>query len=135
MRFLGRLLRFALILYARVVLIGAGFSACIAAWAYYGYRRIGCHPMFSGSTGVECGSVQALAAEHAMSIVRTIAPFQEDILENRDQLLLFSAALVGFAILIEVVFALATIILQHGNKKPPKRSRHVYGRSNRKLFY
>ena len=111
MRFLGQVLRFALILYARVVLIGAGVSACIAAWAYYGYRHIGCHPMFS-SANIECDPVPVLAAEHALSIVRTIAPFQQDIVENRHQLLLFSAAVVGFAILIEFAFALAAIILK-----------------------
>jgi hypothetical protein len=111
MRFLGRLLCFAFILYARVVFIGAGVSACVAVWAYYGYRHIGCHPMFS-SANIECDPVPVLAAEHALSIVRTIAPFQQDILEHRDQLLLFFAAVVGLAILIEVAFALAAIILK-----------------------
>jgi hypothetical protein len=64
------------------------------------------------SANIECDPVPVLAAEHALSIVRTIAPFQQDILDNRDQLLLFFAAVVGLAILIEVAFASAAIILQ-----------------------
>lgn len=76
--------------------------------------------MFS-SANIECDPVPVLAAKHAMSIVRAMSPFQRDIVENRTQLMLFSAAAVGAAILIELAFAVAEIIRQRGVQKAARR--------------
>ena len=103
-------IRLLLLIASRVILIGGGFAALIAAWAYYGYRRIGCHPMFSGSTGVECGSVQALAAEHALAIVRTLAPYQQTLRDNQAELVAWAGAVLGAAIAVELIFGFSAVL-------------------------
>lgn len=107
-RVLSRLLRFAFKLYARVVLIGAGVSVCIAAWAYYGYRHIGCHPMFS-SANIQCGSVQTLAAKHSLEIVRTLAPYQQTLRDNQTALMIWAGVVFGAAVAVELAFGILAI--------------------------
>ena len=116
MRYFGFLLQFVFTLYARSVLIAASAAVFLAAWAYYGYKHIGCHPMFA-SANIECGPVPVLAAEHALSIVRTLAPFQQDFLENKDLLMIYTAAALSAAIVIELVQAVIAIIRRRSARK------------------
>ncbi len=116
MRYGTGVLRFVLLLSARVVLAVALLASLAAAWAYYGYKNIGCHPMFS-SSNIECGSVPVLAAEHSLAMVRTVLPFQQDILENQTQLISYASAALGVAILIELVFALIAIVQRRSMRK------------------
>lgn len=103
-------MRILLLLASRLTLIGGGLAALIAAWAYFGYRRIGCHPMFSGSTGVECGAIQSLAAEHSLEIVRTFAPHQQAIRDNQVELTIGAGVAIGTAVTVELVFGVLAIL-------------------------
>ena len=115
-RYLALLLQFVFTLYARAVLIIASLAACLAAWAYHGYKHIGCHPMFA-SANIDCGPVPVLAAEHTLSIVRAVAPFQQDLLANQNQLMIYTAAAVSAAIMIELLFAVIAIIRRRSARK------------------
>ena len=119
MRYLALLLQFLLKLYARIVLIGASAAGFLAAWAYYGYRHIGCHPMFA-SANIDCGPVPVLAAEHALSIVRAIAPFQQDLLANQDLLVIYAAVALCAAVMIELALAVIAIIRRRSARKLPR---------------
>lgn len=116
MRYLALLLQFVFTLYARLVLIGASAAGFLAAWAYYGYRHIGCHPMFA-SANIDCGPVPVLAAEHALSIVRAIAPFQQDLLANQNELMIYAAAALSAAVMIELALAVIAIIRRRSARK------------------
>lgn len=116
MRYVAEVARFVLLLSARVVLAAALLASLAAAWAYYGYKNIGCHPMFS-SSNIECGSVPVLAAEHSLAMVRTLLPFQKDILESQTQLISFASAALGAAIVIELVFAVFAIVRRRSMRK------------------
>lgn len=116
MRYVAGALHFVLLLSARVVLAAALLASLAAAWAYYGYKKIGCHPMFS-SSNIDCGSVPVLAAEHSLAMVRAVLPFQQDILANQTQLISYTSAALGAAILIELVFAAIAIVRQRGMRK------------------
>jgi hypothetical protein len=124
MRYLGLLLQFVFTLYARAVLIGAGVAAFLIVWSYYGYKHIGCHPMFA-SANLECGPVPVLAAEHALSIVRKILPFQQDILANQDQLMIYATAALSAAILIELVFAGIAIMRRSSMRKSSAQAQKI----------
>jgi hypothetical protein len=119
MRYLALLLQFVFTLYARLVLISASAAGFWAAWAYYGYKHIGCHPMFA-SANIDCGPVPVLAAEHALSIVRAIAPFQQDLLANQNEMLIYAAAALNAAVMIEL--ALAVIIIRRRSARKLSRT-------------
>ena len=109
MQFGGQFLRFVLLFYSRAVLIVAVLAGLAAAWGYYGYQRIGCHPMFT-SANVECGSLQTLSAEHAMAMARAVVPYQQMLRDNQQLLI---QALIGaliIAVLIELMFAVVKIL-------------------------
>ncbi len=124
MRYVAGVLRFVLLLSARVVLAAALLASLAVAWAYYGYKNIGCHPMFS-SSNIECGAVPVLAAEHSLVMVRTLLPFQQDILANQTQLISYTAAALGMAILIELVFALIAIIRRSNMRKSSTQAQKI----------
>mgnify|MGYP000267497759 CR=1 FL=1 len=108
MRWLGHMMRFLLLLLSRVTLIGAVVGGIAAAWGYYGYQRIGCHPMFS-SANIECGAVQVQAAEHSLAMARMVAPYQQQVQDNQAGLMLCAGVAVLSALMIELglgVFAL-----------------------------
>ncbi len=98
-----------LLLSSRMILIGTVLAVSVAAWAYYGYRHIGCHPMFS-SANIDCGSVQALAAEHSLAIVKALAPYQKDLQDNQTELTLYIGAAVVVALVVEVTLGLFAVI-------------------------
>lgn len=108
MRWLGLVLRFLLLLSSRTVLIGAVVGGAAAAWGYYGYQRIGCHPMFS-SANIECGTVQVMAAEHSLAMARMLAPYQQQLQENQTELMLYGGVAVLWAVVIEVIFGIVAI--------------------------
>jgi len=101
MGWLGQVLRFVLLLSARAVLIGAIVGAAAAAWGYYGYQRIGCHPMFS-SANIDCGTVQVLSAEHSLAMARMLAPYQQQLQDNQAGLMLYAGVAVLSALMIEL---------------------------------
>lgn len=101
MRWLGQVLRFVLLLSARAVLIGAVVGAAATAWGYYGYQRIGCHPMFS-SANIDCGTVQVLSAEHSLAMARMLAPYQQQLQDNQAGLMLYAGVAVLSALMIEL---------------------------------
>ena len=109
MRWLGQILRFVLLLWARAVLIGAVVAAAAAAWGYYGYQRIGCHPMFS-SANIECGTVQVMSAEHSLAMVRVLAPYQQQLRDNQTELMLYGGIALLWAVVIELAFGVFAIM-------------------------
>ena len=116
MRWLGQILRFLLLLSSRVVLISALLGGAAAAWGYYGYQRIGCHPMFS-SANIECGTVQVMSAEHSLAMVRMFAPYQQQLRDNQTELMLYAGAAVIWAIVIELVFGTFAIMRRRRHKR------------------
>lgn len=109
MRLLGQILRYVLLLFARGVLISAVIGALAAAWGYFGYQRIGCHPMFS-SANIECGTLQVLAAEHSLEMVRVLAPYQQQLQDNQTELMLYGGTAVIWAVVIELLFGVFAIM-------------------------
>jgi hypothetical protein len=105
-----------LLVSSRMILIGTVLFVSVAAWAYYGYQQIGCHPMFS-SANIDCGSVQALAAEHSLAIVKLLAPYQQQLQDNQTELTLYIGAAVIGAVVIEVIFGFVAIIRRRRAKR------------------
>lgn len=116
MRWLGLVLRFLLLLSSRTVLIGAVVGGAAAAWGYYGYQRIGCHPMFS-SANIECGTVQVMAAEHSLAMARMLAPYQQQLQDNQTELMLYGGVVVLWAVVIEVIFGIVAISRRRREKR------------------
>ncbi len=104
-----QLMRFLLLLASRATLIVAVAVLLAAAWGYYGYQRIGCHPMFS-STDIECGTVQVLAAEHSLALAKTLAPYQQQLQDNQTNLIILAGTAVIGAVVIEVIFGFVAIV-------------------------
>lgn len=113
---IGQLLRFTLLLCARAVLIAAFVGSLAAAWGYYGYQRVGCHPMFS-SANIECGSVQQLAAEHAVIFARWMVPYQQRLLDNQAELTAYLGAAVISSLVIELLFGVFAILRRRRAKR------------------
>jgi hypothetical protein len=105
----GKLLIVLLVFSARIILIGAMLAAATAAWGYYGYQQIACHPMFSSSSNVECESVQALSAEHSLAIVKVLAPYQQVLQIHQVEIALWAAVALVWAIVIEVAVGIFAI--------------------------
>ncbi|EDM69401.1 hypothetical protein RAZWK3B_11702 [Roseobacter sp. AzwK-3b] len=116
MRWLGQILRFLLLLSSRVVMIGAVLGGAAAAWGYYGYQRIGCHPMFS-SANIECGTVQVMSAEHSLAMVRTLAPYQQQLRDNQTELMLYGGIALLWAVVIELAFGVFAIMRRRRAKR------------------
>jgi hypothetical protein len=74
-----------------------------------------------------------LAAEHALSIVRTLAPFQQDFLANQDQLMIYVAVAVSAAIAIELLFAVIAIIRRRSARKLSRTHAENHQPSGEKL--
>ena len=109
MQFGGQFLRFVLLFFSRAVLIVAVLAGLAAAWGYYGYQRMGCHPMFA-SANVECGSLQTLSAEHAMAMARAVVPYQQVLRDHQHALVQAAVAALAAAVAIEILFALGRIV-------------------------
>ncbi|EDM69578.1 hypothetical protein RAZWK3B_11797 [Roseobacter sp. AzwK-3b] len=121
MRWLGQILRFLLLLSSRVVLIGGVIGGAAAAWGYYGYQRIGCHPMFS-SANIECGTVQVMSAEHSLAMVRVLAPYQQQLRDNQTELMLYGGIALLWAVVIELGFSIVAIIRRRRSQREQARS-------------
>lgn len=106
---------------ARIVLLATFLAAITSAWAYYGYQRMGCHPMFS-SANIECGPVQARAAEHAVAIAKLLVPYQEVARANQDVLIRSGSIVVLLCVLVEVVHRLAAFFRRRRSKRHPPLS-------------
>lgn len=94
---------------SRMILIGTVLAVSMAAWGYYGYQHIACHPMFS-SANIDCGSVQALAAEHSLALVKLLAPYQTVLQDNQTELTLYVGAAVIGAVAIELAFGVFAVM-------------------------
>src|SRR6056297_3169019 len=116
MRWLGQILRFLLLLSSRVVLISALLGGAAAAWGYYGYQRIGCHPMFS-SANIECGAVQVMSAEHSLAMVRVLAPYQQQLRANPTELMLYGGIALLWAVVIELALGVFAIMRRRRAKR------------------
>jgi len=116
MRWLGQILRFLLLLSSRVVLIGGVIGGAAAAWGYYGYQRIGCHPMFS-SANIECGTVQVMSAEHSLAMVRVLAPYQQQLRDNQTELMLYGGIALLWAVVIELALGVFAIMRRRRAKR------------------
>ncbi|EDM69383.1 hypothetical protein RAZWK3B_11612 [Roseobacter sp. AzwK-3b] len=116
MRWLGHMMRFLLLLLSRVTLIGAVVGGIAAAWGYYGYQRIGCHPMFS-SANIECGTVQVMSAEHSLAMVRVLAPYQQQLRDNQTELMLYGGIALLWAVVIELAFGVFAIMRRRRTKR------------------
>ena len=116
MRWLGQILRFLLLLSSRVVLIGGVIGGAAAAWGYYGYQRIGCHPMFS-SANIECGTVQVMSAEHSLAMVRVLAPYQQQLRDNPTELMLYGGIALLWAVVIELALGVFAIMRRRRAKR------------------
>ena len=117
-----RVLQFLILLITRTVLVLAASGALLAAWSFYGYRHIACHPMFQ-SGNIVCDEVAALAAEHSVALAQAFLPYQQLALDYRAQLVSIAAVTVGFALLVEILIGLFTIMRRKKTLKVIKRSR------------
>lgn len=113
---IGQLLHFTLLLCARAVLIAAFVGSLVAAWGFYGYQRVSCHPMFS-SADIECGSAQQLAAEHAVILARSFVPYQQVLRDNQAELTLYVGVAVISSLVIELVFGVFAILRRRRVKR------------------
>jgi hypothetical protein len=116
LKVMGNVLRFLLLVSSRAIFICSGVAALAAAWGYYGYERISCHPMFSPSKA-ECDSVQVIAAEHAMSMVRTLAPLQTMVRDQQVEIVFTFGAVLAWAVSIELIFGVAGVVKRRRERR------------------
>ena len=104
-----RVLLFLVLLITRAILLCAVLGGLLAAWGYYGYQRIACHPMFQ-TGNIECDETSVLAAEHSLVLAKAVLPYQTFVLEHQTELTILAGVVVGFALLFEIVVSVARIV-------------------------
>jgi hypothetical protein len=102
LRILGFLIRYTVLGTARLVLLAVALSPVVGAWLYFGYRRISCHPMFSGSDDA-CGAVSTMAAQHATAAGQLVLPYQEMLTQNPVEFVFVGIAVLLWTITVEMV--------------------------------
>jgi hypothetical protein len=102
LRILGFLIRYTVLVSARLVLLAVALSPFAGGWLYFGYRRISCHPMFASGDDA-CGAVSIMAAEHATAAGQLVLPYQEMLTENWVEVVIVGIAALLWAITVEMV--------------------------------